>query len=65
MVFSRRRVSVARSCTFFDGLRDADFFAGAFFAVFLTTFFVAFFVAFFVTLRAATGRTLANYPSVA
>jgi hypothetical protein len=61
MVFSRRRVSVARSCTFFDGLRDADFFAGAFFAVFLTTFFVA----FFVTLRAATGRTLANYPSVA
>jgi hypothetical protein len=42
-------------------LRDADFFAGAFFAVFLTTFFVA----FFVTLRAATGRTLANYPSVA
>lgn len=57
MVFSRRKTSVARSCTFFAGLREAGFFARAFFVVLLTTFFVAF--------RAATGRTLLNDPSVA
>ena len=61
MVFRRRNTSVARSCTFFDGLRGADFFATAFFTDFLATFFVA----FFATFRAATGRTLLNDPSVA
>ncbi|MEY2968255.1 MAG: hypothetical protein RIQ64_882 [Actinomycetota bacterium] len=57
MVFSRRKTSVARSRTFFAGLRAAGFLATAFFVAFLTTFFVAF--------RAATGRTLLNDPSVA